>query len=146
MRIPTILASVAALLAPIAAAQAQTVSRAAASGVPLKLIFANSSNPDCSSVGQTTIRVVAAPQHGRTRVTAARDFPTFRENNVRSVCNTRRVAGATAHYVSQRRYVGWDSTSIEVIYPSGRLLRVTYNISVRSGYANLLTSRCPARA
>jgi hypothetical protein len=56
---------------------------------------------------------------------------TFRESNVRSVCNTRRVAGTSAHYVSQRGYVGPDSTTVEVIWPSGRLVQMTYNISVR---------------
>ena len=131
MRIPTILASAAALLAPIAAAQAQSVTRAAASGMPLKLYFASSTNPDCTAAGQPTIKLVAAPQHGRTRISAARDFVTFRESNVRSVCNTRRVAGMSAHYVSQRGYTGFDSTTIEVIWPSGRLVRVTYNIAVR---------------
>jgi hypothetical protein len=131
MRIPTILASVAALLATVAAAQAQSASRAAASGMPLKLYFASSTNPDCTAAGHPTIKLVAAPQHGHTRITAARDFVTFRENNVRSVCNTRRVAGTAAHYVSQRGYVGFDSTTIEVIWPSGRLVHMTYNISVR---------------
>jgi hypothetical protein len=33
--------------------------------------------------------------------------------------------------VSQRGYVGPDSTTIEVIWPSGRLVNLTYNISVR---------------
>jgi hypothetical protein len=131
MRIPLVIACFAALLSPIAAAHAQTVSRAAASGVPLKLIFANSTNPDCTSIGQPTIKLVEAPQHGHTRISAARDFPTFREGNVRTVCNTRRVAGASAYYVSQRGYVGPDSTTIEIIYRSGRLLHVTYSISVR---------------
>ena len=130
MRIPLILASVAALLAPIAA-QAQTVSRAAAAGMPLKLYFASSTNPDCTAAGTPTIKLVAAPQHGRIRIGPARDFVTFRESNVRSVCNTRRVAGTSAYYVSQRGYAGPDSTTIEVIWPSGRLVHVTYNISVR---------------
>jgi len=131
MRIPTILASVAALLAPIATVHAQTVSRAAASGMQLKLYFASSTNPDCTAAGSPTIKLVAAPQHGHTRISAARDFVTFRESNVRSVCNTRRVAGTSAFYVSQRGYVGPDQTTIEVIWPSGRLVHVTYDISVR---------------
>jgi hypothetical protein len=131
MRKSIILASVAALLAPIATAHAQTVSRAAASGAPLKLFFASSTNPDCTAAGHPTIKLVAAPQHGHTRIGAARDFATFREGNVRSVCNTRRLAGTSAYYVSQRGYLGPDSTTIEVIWPSGRLLHVTYNISVR---------------
>ena len=121
----------AALLAPITAAHAQTVSRAAASGMPLKLYFASSTNPDCTAAGRPTIRLVAAPQHGHARIGPARDFATFRESNVRSVCNTRRVAGTSAHYVSQRGYVGPDATTIEVIWPSGRLLHLTYQISVR---------------
>jgi hypothetical protein len=131
VRFSVIIGSVAALLATGTAAQAQTASRAAASGMPLKLYFASSTNPDCTAAGHPTIKLVAAPQHGHTRITAARDFVTFRESNVRSVCNTRRVAGTAAHYVSQRGYVGPDSTTIEVIWPSGRLLNLTYNISVR---------------
>ena len=127
-----VVASMAAVLAwPFAASHAQTVSRAAASGAPLKLYFAASTNPDCTAAGHPTIKLVVAPQHGRTRISAARDFAAFSERNVRSVCNTRRVAGTSAYYVSQRGYVGPDSTTIEVIWPSGRLLHATYDISVR---------------
>ena len=131
MRILTILATAAVLLATATVTQAQTLSRAAASGVPLKLYFAASTNPDCTAAGHPTIKLVSAPQHGHTRISATRDFVTFRESNVRSVCNTRRVAGTAAHYVSQRGYVGPDQTTIEVIWPSGRLVHVTYDISVR---------------
>jgi hypothetical protein len=112
-------------------AQTQTVSRAAASGVPLNLTFTGWINPDCTSGGQTTVRLVERPQHGQTRIRAARDFPTFRPGNVRIVCNTHRVPGIAAYYVSQRGYFGPDSTTIEIIYPNGRLIHRTYVISVR---------------
>ncbi|HUI97480.1 MAG TPA: hypothetical protein VLX44_17125 [Xanthobacteraceae bacterium] len=120
---------VAFLLLPIAA-QAQNL-RAAASGVPLKLLFIASTNPDCSSYGRTTIQVVVPPQHGHVRITQGREFPTFTPSNPRSACNTRRVAGSVAYYVSQRGYRGPDAVILDGIYATGRLRRWTYGIVVR---------------
>src|SRR5919198_1444671 len=128
MRVSILLA---ALLLSTTAAQAQYISKAAASGKPVRLVFANSTNPDCTPHAETTIRLIGAPRHGRVHISKARDFPTFALTNVRSVCNTRRVAGTLARYVSRRGFFGTDHLGIEIIFPSGRLVRRNYVIYVR---------------
>ena len=119
---------VAFLLAPAAAhAQALTTT----SGKPLKLNFSNTTNPDCSSAGQTVVRLTQAPQHGRVTISKASDFPSFPVGNPRHDCNRRRVAGTRTVYVSQRGYVGTDSVAIEIIFASGGTARRSYTIYVK---------------
>jgi hypothetical protein len=112
------------------AVHAQTY-KVAASGQPLILFQGGSTNPDCTSRGNVTVRVVGGPQHGRVSVISTGLFPTFSAYNPRSRCNTRRVAGKQAIYVSRRGYVGPDAVALEAIYPDGRYLRRTFAIAVR---------------
>src|SRR4051794_6852527 len=97
---------VAALAFSTVAAQAQFANRIAASGKQIKLGFFATVNPDCSSTGDPTVRITQAPEHGRVSIPAGRDFPIFSEPNPRTVCNTRRVQGRIASYVSERGFVG----------------------------------------
>ena len=113
------------------AAQAQFATKYAVSGQPLKLDFAASINPDCSSIGPPTIRVVRAPEHGRLTVVRTTDFPSFRPPNPRSDCNRRRVAGAAIRYVSQRGFIGMDAVGVEIIFASGSLRQQNFTINVR---------------
>ena len=113
------------------AAQAQYSTKYAVSGQPLKLAFFNSTNPDCSSVGPPTIRIVRAPEHGRVTVVQTTGFPNFPSSNIRSECNRRRVRGATINYVSQRGFVGTDQVQVEIIFASGNLRQASYTINVR---------------
>ncbi len=128
MRILVILA---AFALSTATAQAQYLNRVAASGKQIKLGFFGSANPDCSSAGDPTVRVTQTPEHGRVSTPAARDFPTFSQSNVRSVCNTRRLPGRVAWYTSQRGFVGTDQVVLEVFYTSGVMRRYHYAIEVR---------------
>jgi hypothetical protein len=118
------------LLLTITAAPGQST-RSAASGAPLKLTFAYSANPDCSAYGQTTIRLIEAAKHGSVRIARATDFPSYPASNIRNVCNTHRIAGTVAHYVSQHGFRGIDTVAIEIIFPTGRLERYSYTIDVR---------------
>ena len=128
MRLAIILAS---MLLWGTTAQAQYLSRAAPSGKPIKLGFASTTNPDCTAVGETTVRVVQGPRHGRVDILKTRDFPTFSQTNIRSVCNTRRVPGTLARYVSHRGFVGYDYLTLEVISANGVARRSSFAINVR---------------
>jgi hypothetical protein len=88
-------------------------------------------NPDCSSIGEITIRVTSSPQHGQVSTVRAQDFPTFVNENPRSICNRRRVAGISLRYVSQRGFIGTDSFTVETFYPGGTLRQNEYTIDVR---------------
>jgi hypothetical protein len=58
-------------------------------------------------------------------------FPRFHSANPRAQCNTRRVSGVSATYISQRGYQGIGRVTIEVISPTGAYARHTINIAVR---------------
>jgi hypothetical protein len=120
-----------ALMLSGAGAEAAYAYKVAAAGKPLELYWATSVNPDCSAAGAVTIKVVEPPSHGRVSINRTGVFPTFSAANVRQRCNTRRVAGVKAIYVSQRGYQGPDRVAIDVIWPSGRYLRHEVSITVR---------------
>lgn len=121
----------AAWLLASSAAHAQHMTMTAISGKPLKLNFSNATNPDCSSVGETVVRLTQAPAHGRVTIAKASDFPSFPKKNARYTCNKQRVAGTRTTYVSERGFVGADSAAIEIIFASGSTARRTYTINVR---------------
>jgi hypothetical protein len=115
------------LLLSIVSAQAD---KAVASGRPLKLYHAYSTNPDCSSAGAVVMRVTQQPLHGRVSIGHTGVFPSFPESNPRNVCNRRRVAGVQAIYVSQRGYLGPDFVVLQVLFPAGRSSNVSIAINV----------------
>ncbi|MGZ5897889.1 MAG: hypothetical protein ACXWJ6_16760 [Xanthobacteraceae bacterium] len=120
--------AIAALALTAETAQAQ---RTVVNGQTVQLSFIYSINPDCTPRGIPTIHVTQQPQHGRVHVARISNLPNFREPNVRTVCNRRRVSGSAISYTAQRGYVGPDSISAEAIYPSGLYRRGTFNIYVR---------------
>ncbi|UFZ02906.1 hypothetical protein LQG66_27140 [Bradyrhizobium ontarionense] len=115
------------LLSSMGAARAEKV---IPSGKPLLLFSASSTNPDCTSLGTVELRVVQGPEHGRVSIRRGGVFPTFAAGNPRSACNTRRVPGIMATYVSQRGYAGDDLVVLEVFFPNGSAKRVTIAIRV----------------
>lgn len=121
----------AACLFASSAAQAQHMTMTAMSGKPLKLNFSNATNPDCSSVGETVVKLTQAPAHGSVTIAKASDFPSFKKKNVRYACNKQRVAGTKTVYVSERGFTGTDSAVIEIIFASGSTARRSYTINVR---------------
>jgi hypothetical protein len=123
--------TIAIALLSVTSAQGQSSTKYAISGRPLKLSFFSSTNPDCSSLGRPTIRLVRAPEHGRVTVTQTNDFPNFSASNIRSACNRRRVAGTAIYYASQRGFIGTDYVQAEVIFASGNLRQPSFTINVR---------------
>ena len=101
-----------------------------ASGRPLMLYQAYATNPDCTSAGTVVLRVAQSPEHGRVAIRQTGVFPRFTENNVRNVCNRRRVPGIEAVYTSQRGYLGSDTVVLEALFPAGRGVRVVIPIQV----------------
>src|SRR3569833_3981070 len=109
-------------------AEAQVGRRIAASGVPILLYQANTTNPDCSPMGRPVIRHIQPPQHGRLIVSNTSVFPNFSPSNDRSACISRRVPGVVVKYVSRRGYAGVDSTAFEIYFPTGIARRAAFSI------------------
>jgi hypothetical protein len=118
------------LLTLVLSSGAAHAAKVVASGRPLMLYQAYSTNPDCTSAGTVVLRVMQGPEHGRVTVRHTGVFPNFPQANPRSVCNRRRVSGVEAVYVSQRGYLGPDLVVLEVLFPAGRGIKVTLPIQV----------------
>lgn len=112
------------------AAAAQTTYNVAA-GHQVRILWAYSLNPDCSSRGQIVARLTQSPQHGRVVIRNGSGFPNLASSNSHSVCNTRRVPGVEAYYRPVAGYVGFDSASFDVIFPTGNYQQTTSNIQIR---------------
>jgi hypothetical protein len=106
------------------------LSRAALSGVKLRLAFETSLNPDCSVIGETVIRLVKNPSHGTATIEDSKDFTAFEAANQRYRCNEQKVRGTAVYYKSVSGYAGPDFASYQIIYPSGIQRQIDVDITV----------------
>ena len=109
----------------------KTLNRTVPVSVPQKLGHYSSINRDCTSRGQTVVRIVEAPKHGKVTFQQAKDFPHFAESNVYSSCNTQRVLGTTIMYSPDAGYAGTDSVVLQAIFPNGKEVSNRYNLTVK---------------
>jgi hypothetical protein len=84
-------------------------------GQKLRLEFLVAIEPDCSSMGQTAVRVLEQPTHGTLTVENGQGFTNFAKDNQRYECNTRRSDGTLVFYEPKPDYAGADSISLYVI-------------------------------
>ena len=131
MRVLTsIVMAAACVLLSTAIAMAQSLTTL--SGKPIQVYYhTDTINPDCTTNSQTTLRVAQPPQHGTVQIVRSRVFHSFPANNVRSVCNNRRLTGVVAYYNPQRGYVGTDWFSLEFFTSGGRTGSRNYTVIVR---------------
>lgn len=126
-----------ALLATAAVSGCNTTSTVSPSpkvtvaGKSLRVDYHYSINPDCSSIGQATIRILEAPKHGKVEIRETTDFPTFKESNSRFHCNTRRVPVTQIIYVPTPGYSGQDNFKADIVYASGSARIYDYKIDIR---------------
>jgi hypothetical protein len=95
------------------------------------LAFSTGLNPDCSSSGNTNVRITKQPEHGSTEITTTTNFPFFAKDNVRAKCNEHKVRGVQLNYKSAEKYVGNDELEMLVLFPTGYAWEVHYDVSVR---------------
>lgn len=108
-----------------------TYNKVEASGIPVKLDFEYAINMDCSSYGETIIRIIQGPQHGKIEIRPVVDFPFFKDENPYHICNTKKVEGKQIFYTSDPGYYGTDAISLDIYYPQGGNLTKTFIITVR---------------
>lgn len=100
-------------------------------GINRQIDFLASVNPDCSSIGLPTVRLIDGPSHGVLTTDKGRDFMTFARSNPRHACNKRRVAGLKVFYQPEQGFVGVDHVRILVVAASGTERAETYEVRVR---------------
>ena len=111
--------------------QAADITRTVPSGKNQRIDFLASLNPDCSSIGMPTVRLLEGPDNGVVTTDRAMDFLPFPKNNIRSKCNSRRVAGLKLFCQSTTEFVGVDRVRQLVISASGGEREATYVIQVK---------------
>jgi hypothetical protein len=105
--------------------------RVVASGTKQQIGFFGSLNPDCTVMGNVTVRVTKKPDHGTVDVIAAMSFPGYPKDSDRYKCNQHRVKGMQINYKSAEKYVGDDAFDLLVLFPSGNAWEARYDVSVR---------------
>ena len=101
------------------------------SGTNVRLGFFTWTNPDCTALGNTNIRVTKQPEHGSIETTTTSNFPGYPKEHVRFKCNDHKVRGVQVNYKSAEKYVGSDGLELLVLFPNGFAWEVRYNIDVR---------------
>ena len=111
--------------------QAATLAKVVAAGQTLRAGFYYSTYIDCSSKGNTTIRVTSGPSHGAVNMHKEKSFPNYPADDRFSVCNNRKVEGVAVRYRPEAGFVGDDYFSLDVIFPSGKEMTTDYQITVK---------------
>ena len=119
------------------AVEAQAIQRIASGylvvdhGRSIKLGSYSSLDPDCRSMGRTTLNLLTPPQGGQVEIQDGYDFPNFPSNNVRSACNRRRVLATLIFYKAAANFVGPDTFTVESVAPNGFSSQLRYVVNVR---------------
>ena len=109
-----------------------TLSKSAVSGTLQQLDYFVSVNPDCTSAGYPTVRVVTAPGHGTLTFEQGTVYPNFAKDNQRYECNKQRLPAMLVSYQSSPGYAGPDTATVEAIFPTTGFLRTTtYILTVK---------------
>jgi hypothetical protein len=105
--------------------------RVVAAEQKLRVDFFYDIQPDCSSAGQTTIRILEQPQHGTLTIENGQAFTNFQKDNQRYDCNTRKSDGTLVFYQPNGDYSGADSITLYAIFPFGAAQTRHYAIDVK---------------
>ena len=119
------------LFLPATSAQAADQVRTVPSGKNQRIDFFASVNPDCSSIGIPTVRLVEGPSNGVITTDKATDFMAFPRSNVRFKCNAKRLSGLKLFCQSTTEFFGIDRVRLIVISASGGEREATYVIQVK---------------
>jgi hypothetical protein len=108
-----------------------TFARVIGSGKKVQIGFFTSLNPDCTSKGDTDIRITKQPEHGTIDIAPTISFPSYPKEHVRYKCNQHKVKGVQVNYKSAEKYVGDDALDLLALFPTGFAWEVHYDVSVR---------------
>lgn len=102
------------------------------SGARERIDFITSLNPDCTSPGYVTVRVITPPVHGELTTERGFDYSAYPTGNQRYQCNLKKSPVVNIYYKSSPGYVGSDTATIEQVSPIIAVARTsTYTITVR---------------
>ena len=97
----------------------------------IELDFVYALNPDCSSVGIPTVRIIEQPHNGNITVENGTGYSNFPPENQRYECNKRKSEGVVVVYDPHPGFTGADSITLDFITPRGLELKRHYSIEVK---------------
>jgi hypothetical protein len=112
--------------------QTQEATRVVPSDQKRRIDFIYWLEPDCSTPELPVLRVVEQPRSGKLAVERGTGFTNFPQTNPRSECNRRKSEGVTLVFEPNPHFVGIDSITVEILYPSGSAVKRHYAIEVKA--------------
>ena len=112
-------------------AVADNFSKVVPAGGSLNNLGYTAVHEDCTSMGYPSVRVTSGPSNGRVMVSKGAIYPYYPQPNPRAACNRRRVQGTVLQYKPNPGYIGSDSFTVQVIYPSGTERNDSYYVEVK---------------
>jgi hypothetical protein len=88
------------------------------SGERQRIDFIFALNPDCTTAGYATVRIISPPVNGELTTEPGVDYPAFSKENQRYQCNLKKSPVINVYYKSSPGYVGADTATIEWTDPS----------------------------
>jgi len=107
------------------------LTRAVPAGRQRRLDFVYFLNPNCSSMGLATVRVLEGPTHGKLTVENGTGYPNFSQTSQRYECNRLQADGVAVFYEPNPEFTGTESATIDVVFPSGFSRKRHYAIEVK---------------
>jgi len=107
----------------------EDITRVVPSGVKHRIGFYTWLSPNCTADGETIIRV--NPEHGKIEINSGTGSVSFKKDSARAKCNEHKVPGRVVMYKSEDKYVGDDTLTLLVIFPSGFAWELTHTVQVR---------------
>jgi hypothetical protein len=111
--------------------QTVELTRAVAIDHKLPIDFIYAINPDCSSIGLASVRVIGQPDHGNIAVENGTGYSNFPPENQRYECNKRKSQGISVVYEPHPGFTGTDSITLDIIFPQGLEVKRHYSIDVK---------------
>jgi hypothetical protein len=88
-------------------------------------------NPDCSSGGKITVRVVDNPNKGIAEVVDERGFTSYAKDTQTYKCNERESQITAIYYKSMDGFKGKDRFTVEMFFANGSYRKRVFNVDVR---------------
>ncbi len=105
--------------------------RVVLNGKPLKVDSFGALNPECGSLGSTSVQVIEQPRNGKINIQQGMDYPRFNKENIRAHCNMKRAPSTLVFYVPSPGYQGSDTFQVEAVFPDGTTRIARYHLDVR---------------
>ena len=106
------------------------LTRGAVSGVPQRVGFYYSVNPDCSSDGLVQTQLKNPPTHGSVEFVKADGYTNFPSSSPSHACNTRKSPGIEVIYTSAKNFAGTDQFVVQGVGPKGKYMETDYTVRV----------------